>query len=248
MLRQLRSTLRSFTSTGSFIGSSQPQPSLAWQRHFFSRSGIPRHGPRTNQYRQYGSRPRQLSAGVQCTIWTSLASLALSEDIDWEEFRFQTLAIIHSITREEDEGERWRKLCAVSGSALASFSETELEHFGRHTAPIQVPYDVVTGIMTAPDPEVEGGTLVVCIGMVVRTKEGLYLTEHGDRLTDLSQDIMPKIEAFARNLEGSPKVRGCLVLLDQDGGWKSLYWDGRRWINIIFVECQTAESMAPLFV
>ncbi|KAI1353643.1 hypothetical protein F5Y01DRAFT_275770 [Xylaria sp. FL0043] len=250
MLRQLRSWCRSMprslTSTDSFFRSSRPQPSLKWQRHFFSQPGIPRHGPRTHQYRQHGSSSRHLHAGIHCSIFTSIGALALSGETDWEVARARAIRLIGHIILEKDPEERWHTLCMMIAWSLASFCETDFDHLGYHNHPIRVPAFVQTTIMTAPDPEVEGGTLVVCVGMI-EDIEDTYLIENGDRLTDLAQTSIPQVEAFASKLEASPKVRGAMVLLDPGGNWKSLYWDGRRWINVVFLEWQTPESMASLF-
>ncbi|KAI0814036.1 hypothetical protein GGR55DRAFT_633803 [Xylaria sp. FL0064] len=249
MLRQLRSWCcsmpRSLTSTNSFFRSSRPQPSLKWQRRFFSQPGIPRHGPRTNQYRQHGSSSRHLHAGIHCTIFTSIGALVFSEEAGWEEGRANAVRLIGHIIHEKDPEERWRKLCTVIAWSLAWFCGTDFDHLEYYDRPIRAPDFVQTTIMTAPDPEVEGGTLVVWVGMV-QDIEDTYLTENGNRLTDLAETNIPEVEAFASKLEASPKVRGAMVLLDHDGNWKSLYWDGRRWINVVYLEWQTPESMARL--
>lgn len=217
MLRQLLAWCRNppHSLTSSLMRSSQSQRSLSWQRHFFSRSGIPRHGPRTNQYRHNGNRKRQLHASLHTTIYVSITALILNEELDWAERRSLAIETIQNITGEEDLREKWRKFYETGVSLLAAYSGADLEY---HEGAIRVPAGLgcfETRLFTTPDPEVEGGTLVLCLAAVRGAGGDTYFAENGNRLTDITVAIVPDVEVFASSLEASPRVRGAMVLLDR---------------------------------
>jgi hypothetical protein len=175
----------------------------------------------------------------------SIGFLVLNEGLDWDTRRSMGVDTVQWITLESDTQRKWDKFYETGESLLAAYSEAEEVEY--HTVCVRFDKTLEARILTAPDPEVEGGTLILCLGTLRDPAEDedqeTYFSEHGNRLTDATEAMLPEIEALARSLPASPKVRGAMLLLSQDGDWKSLYWDGRRWINIIFLEWQTAESM-----
>ncbi|KAI0968411.1 hypothetical protein F4678DRAFT_442958 [Xylaria arbuscula] len=251
MLRQLLGWCRSPPRilTSSLIRPSQPQPRFLLQRHFFSRSGIPRHSPRTNQHGQNGNRARHLYAHIHCTILVSIMGIVLTEADDWWKWRRAAIHIVIDIMNEEDPNSRWKKVWALSEWLLQKFSG--VEHIDYPDVDFRekawgIPSGMEARLMTAPDPDVEGGTLVLFVGMMMDAQEDTYVVEDGYERFHNFNLVAPAIETFAREkLETWPRVRGAVLLIEQDG-WSSVYWDGRRWINVIFLEWQTRESMAHI--
>ncbi|KAI8626247.1 hypothetical protein F5Y19DRAFT_447692 [Xylariaceae sp. FL1651] len=225
-----------------------PQQFLFRQVHFSPRSRILRHGPQNNHHHhhQWGKSSRQLHARIYGSVYTSIGFLVLNEALDWEVRRNLGIETVQNITLEADSARKWRKFYETGESLLAAYSGAEVEH---HEGAIRFREEagwgdeLETRVLTAPDPEVEGGTLVLCLSVLRDPEEEIYFSEHGNRLTDATMTVLPEVEAFARALPASPKVRGAMILLQQDGDWKSLYYDGTRWINIVYLEWQTAESM-----
>ncbi|TGJ84568.1 hypothetical protein E0Z10_g4183 [Xylaria hypoxylon] len=245
MLRQLgvgcRNPAHSLTSR--LFRSPQLPSSLSWQQRLFSQSKIPRHGPRTNHYRQNGNGTRQLQARIYGSIYTSIGFLVLNEALDWDVRRAMGVETVENIALEKDANEMWRKFEETGQSLLAAYTGADVEY---HEDAIRVPSDVDSveaKVFTAPDPDVEGGIMLLCLAELKDPEGDTYFASNGNRLTDVTDSLAPKVEAFASSLEASPKVRGVMLLLQQDGDWKSLYWDGKRWLNVVYLEWQTAESM-----
>ncbi|KAI1131394.1 hypothetical protein F5Y10DRAFT_233582 [Nemania abortiva] len=247
MLRQLwaacRNPARSLTS--SLLRSSQPQRSLPWQQHFFSQSRIPRHGPRTpSDYRQSAKGRQRLQAHIRGTIYVSIAFLIVNDALDWGTRRRIGVEKMHEILYAENTKKMAFKFWATGYALLGMYSGGEVDQ-DTFYGPADAGWGEreIQGIrMIAPDPDDEGGVLLLCVLMVFPPDEDTYLPEHS-RLTDAALVTIPEFEALARGLPESPKVRGGMVLLEETGDWKCLYWDGKRWINLIFIEWQSAESM-----
>ncbi|KAI1296977.1 hypothetical protein F5Y03DRAFT_291997 [Xylaria venustula] len=251
MLRQFLGGCRSPPRilTSSLIRQSQPQPRFLLQRNFFSRSGIPRHGPRTNQHGQNGNRPRYLYAHIHCTIYLSVMSIYLTEAEDWWKWRRMAIHMMIETLAEEDVTQKWKNLWALSHWLLQRFSG--IEHIDYHHINFRengwgIPNSIEARLMTAPDPDVEGGTLMLFVGMEMDAQQETYVVENGDPPMPHLGLIAPAMETFAREeLETWPRVRGAIVLVEHDG-WTCVYWDGKRWINVNFLEWQTRESMAHI--
>ncbi|RWA11540.1 hypothetical protein EKO27_g3581 [Xylaria grammica] len=252
MLRQLgvgcRNPAHSLASR--LFRSPRPQSRLSWQRHFFSQSRIPRQaprsGPQTNYHRQNGNGARQLHAGIYASVCVSIGFLVLNDTLDFKVRRRIGIEVVQSVTGQKDVKERWIKFYETGHWLLTAYCGGHVEY---HEDAIRAPDDcglVNVTIFSSRDPDVEGGTVVLCL-VALRNQEGdTYFPTNGNRLTDVTESLIPKVEAFASGLEASPKVRGAMVLLEEDGDWKSLYWDGMRWINVVYLEWQTAESMGFL--
>ncbi|KAI0870181.1 hypothetical protein GGS24DRAFT_493191 [Hypoxylon argillaceum] len=247
MLRQLwaayRNPARSLSA--SFLRSPRPQPTSPWQRYLFSRSGISRQGPRISHHGQNTKGPRPLQARVYATIFVSIGFLVLDEELDWQMRCMIARDVVQHITLAPDTDCRQARFWKMGKMLLAEYSGSEVEH---HEDVCHIPADAVwasdlgTRVLTAPDPEVEGGTLVLCLASLRGLDNEFYLPATNNRLYDVASTLIPQIEAFARGLDASPRVRGAM-LLEEKGAWISLYWDGTRWINVIYLEWQTAESI-----
>ncbi|KAI1323363.1 hypothetical protein F5Y16DRAFT_348270 [Xylariaceae sp. FL0255] len=259
MLRRLwtgsRAPAHSFTS-GLSKG---PQSALPRRPlHTFTRPRIPPHGERRNyhhhhQHQQNGHKGPQVlqKTGIYCSVYTSIGYLVLNEDLDWHERLDLAIDKVQDVTLEPDFEKKWTKFIDLGHSLLDKFSGAEIEE---HQGEIRLRDDsgwggsndqLRTRLYTAPDPDVEGGVLVLCLGILKDLDDTeTYLSGGGgNRLTDCTEAIIPEMEYFARRLPESPRVRGAMIVLQEDGDWKSLYWDGKRWINIVYLEWQTAESM-----
>jgi hypothetical protein len=170
----------------------------------------------------------------------------LNEALDWETRCALAVDMVQSITLEDDVEERSRKFYATGESLLVAYSGAEIEH---HEGAIRLRADdgwgdnLETRILTAPDPDFEGGTLVLGLATLRDPGKETYFAVHGNRITDATESVLSEMEVFASTLPASPRVRGALLLLDQNGDWKCVYWDGKRWINIVYLEWQTAGSM-----
>ncbi|KAI0537461.1 hypothetical protein GGR58DRAFT_471662 [Xylaria digitata] len=250
MLRQLglgcRNPAQSLTSR---LFRSSQQSSLPRQRHFFSQSRIPRRASRANHHRQHGNSRqrgnsrRQLHARIYGSIYTSIGFLVLNDALDWDARRALAVETVQYITMEREVKEKWRKFYETGQSLLAAYSGNDVEYL---KDAIRVPSDLdylEVKIFRASDPDVEGGTMLLCLAALEDPEGDTYIPANGNRLTDATDALVPEIEALASTLPASPRVRGVMVLLQQDGDWKSLYWDGKRWINVVYLEWQTAESM-----
>ncbi|KAI1111176.1 hypothetical protein F5Y14DRAFT_454330 [Nemania sp. NC0429] len=188
-----------------------------------------------------GKSPRRLHAGIYGMILVPIEYMVLDETLDMEARRHKALITINAIEEEKNVAARWRKFYETGEAVLAAFSGAEVEsHEGAVRVPAGSSWAVNADrvrVLTTPDPDVEGGTFLVCLVLMGKTKD-VYIATHVDSnpTTDIALDMIPGVEAFARSLPESPKVRGAMVVLqDPIGDFKSLYWDGKRWINIVFI-------------
>lgn len=168
--------------------------------------------------------------------------MVCNEELDWKTRSLVAIGAVQNIMSEPDVIGKWSKFYETCELILGAYSGGEVEY---HEGAVRIPAGVSWAasdrqirIMTAPDPEVEGGTLLLCLVALDESKEDVYIASHGDSdlYTDVALDMIPEVEAFARRLPLSPKVRGGMVVLDPAGSWKSLYWDGRRWINLVYLD------------
>ncbi|KAI1340713.1 hypothetical protein F5Y15DRAFT_49447 [Xylariaceae sp. FL0016] len=204
-----------------------------------------RHQGSSHQSNQ--QRPRQLEAKVYGTIYVSIGFLVLNEALDWHARRDLGIRTVQDITLERDDTQKWQKYHSTSLEVFGAYVggvEHVVAHGTLHLPPSAGWDDALeTRLYSALDPEssVAEERIVLCVGALRADEtEDVYVSEHGNRLTDATEDLLAPYEAFARSLGAR---RGGLLLLQEDGDWKSMYWDGLRWINIIYLEWQTAESM-----
>ncbi|KAJ8126437.1 hypothetical protein O1611_g7199 [Lasiodiplodia mahajangana] len=71
--------------------------------------------------------------------------------------------------------------------------------------------DLQVAVLTAPDPEVEGGIIVLSIAVILDAA-GTYIPQHGSRIIDAALTIIPEVEAFASGLAESPREYPMLYL------------------------------------
>ncbi|GAP88575.2 hypothetical protein SAMD00023353_7000500 [Rosellinia necatrix] len=173
----------------------------------------------------------------------------LNEALDWDQRMSTAIETVERITHEKNVRRMWSIFYETGQALLATYSGAEVVY---HHDAVRVPSkggwagELEIKMFTSPDPEVEGGVLVLCLA-TLGDQMDTYVTVDTNQLTDATEAIIPGVEEFASTLQGSPKVRGAILILQDNGNWKNVYWDGRRWINIIYLEWQTAESMGFVF-
>ncbi|KAI4861030.1 hypothetical protein F4820DRAFT_82301 [Hypoxylon rubiginosum] len=226
-------------------------PRQSRQSSFFTHKvTFPRHGPRTRQP-GYGRRVLRASpSGIYGTIFMSIVMLVPADSMDYQTRREVAFATFYHVMNAPDEKTK-----------VLRFWVTGLELFARYAGAADaaevdrtrwlVELDPASGwtrddlqatVVTAPDPERPGGTLVFCQAVLYDPDPGtVYVAEHGNRATDAAEDLLVKVEEFARELGGP--VRGGILLMQPNGDWKNVYFDGKRWINVVYLEWQTAASM-----
>ncbi|XXH01834.1 hypothetical protein Hte_008196 [Hypoxylon texense] len=231
---------------------------------------FPRHGPRTRHPGQQQGRRRYHHyhhhvlragpSGIYGTIFMSIVLLVTDPTMDWQARQEAALATVYGIMYEPDEavkiGRFWRTglelLGAYAGIAAAEIRVYDPRRQLGSTSSSSSALGALPGwpddelawvVCTAPDPEWPGGTLVLCQAVLFDPPDpdAVYVAEHGNRATDASEALLVKVEEFARGLGGP--VRGGILLMQPNGDWKSVYFDGKRWINVVYLEWQTAASM-----
>ncbi|KAJ2985928.1 hypothetical protein NUW58_g5275 [Xylaria curta] len=227
-----RNPVRSLTS--SLFRSTQPQQGLQCQRHF-SQAEIQRQIARTKCYDRNGKGPRRLHAGIHGTIFTSIALLVLNDTLDFESRKLLGYKMVESIRWVEDVESRFSKFRQTGESLLAGYSGGPVEYHEGVVRNLGDGTDVK--ILTAPDPDVEGGTLPprpVTLSDLDSTC--ISPSRGGNRFADTADALIPKLEGFASGLGYSPRVRGAMVVFTHTSDWVCVYWDGKRWINIVYLE------------
>ncbi|KAI1760174.1 hypothetical protein GGR53DRAFT_470587 [Hypoxylon sp. FL1150] len=216
------------------------------QSSFFTHKvTFPRHGPRT---RRPGHGRAVLSAsqsGIYGTVFMSIVMLVTDESMDYRTRQDLAFAIVHNIMGEADYTNKIARYWATGQLILASYSGSDIKVHGRlrpDPASGWTDDELEAVVMTAPDPDWPDGTLVFCQAVLFDPDpDAVYIAEHGNRATDAAEALLTKVEEFAKD-HGGP-VRGALLLMQPNGDWKSLYWDSKRWINVVYLEWQTAASM-----
>ncbi|KAK6849310.1 hypothetical protein PG995_013143 [Apiospora arundinis] len=196
------------------------------------------------------ARPTVLKAHVYGTLFLSIALLVTDESIDWDRRIELGIDMVQNVTSPPTYAGKKLEFEIVGAGLLSLFSGAGPDTLQLHegltaTAESQMADQLENWVMTAPDPDVEGGTLILCQSVFVGEDEpDFYVSTHGSMNNDAAEALMPPFEEFAATLKakGGP-VRGALLLLQASGDWKCIYWDGKRWFNLIFLEWQTAESM-----
>ncbi|KAI0404693.1 hypothetical protein F4802DRAFT_565955 [Xylaria palmicola] len=245
MLRQLWSggrnparTLANGRHLGSFCRPSQLRQSPSCQRHFLSRANIRPPSPQTNNYRQDGEGPPLLHGGIHGTVILSLCFFLLNYKPEYYDSHIiQGENYVYNIARERDPEKRTKKLYEVGDYLLSALGEVE-----NHGRPFSVPEegDVDFRVLTAPNPRVKGGKTLLCLVPLRSLGDQTRLDASGNRFKDVSEAMIPKIEAFAGRWPGS---RGAMLILDETGDWMTLLWDGKKWLNIAFLEWQSEDFL-----
>lgn len=175
----------------------------------------------------------------------SIVMLVTDESIDYQTRQDLAFATVYNIMHEPDHKTKIARYWATGQFMLASYSGSEIQVHGKlrpDPASGWTDDELEAVVLTAPDPDWPDGTLVFCQAVLHDPDpDAVYIAEHGNRATDAAEALLAQVEEFARD-HGGP-VRGGLLLMQPNGDWKSLYWDSKRWINVVYLEWQTAASM-----
>ncbi|KAK7911181.1 hypothetical protein PG985_013662 [Apiospora marii] len=203
-----------------------------------------------------GPKPRVLRAHIYGTLFLSVALLVPDESMDWDARSELGIKTVQDILRPATYAEKKHEFMMTGAALLALYSGGQADDVQVHETPLvataesQMEGHLQNLVLTAPDPEVPGGTLVLCQSVFVDDHEPeFYVSTHGSMNNDAAEALIPPFEEFARTLRaaGGGPVRGAMLLLEASGSWKCIYWDGKRWFNLIFLEWQTAESMGFVY-
>lgn len=210
---------------------------------------------RPSQHRsRHGASPKPtiLRAHIYGTLFLSIALLVPDESLTWDARCELGIKTVQDIVRQDTYAQKKHEFIMTGAALLALYSGGGADDVQVHEAPLavtaasQMEGQLQNLVLTAPDPEVEGGTLVLCQSVFVDDHEpDFYVSTHGSMNNDAAEALIPPFEEFARKLQaaGGGPVRGAMLVLQASGDWKCIYWDGKRWFNLIFLEWQTAESM-----
>jgi hypothetical protein len=179
-------------------------------------------------------------------VFLSIALLVTDESLDWSTRQSAATQVVQEITGAPDHATQLHNFWAVGPALLQAHAGADAVR--HHAASTVRPTDdsgladeLEVRLMTAPDPEIPGTTLMLCQAAFVREEEpDFYVATHHDRMLDAAMALIPALEDFAK---GYAPARGAMLVLYPDGNWYCLYFDGCRWLNMIFLEWQTAETM-----
>ncbi|KAI0179873.1 hypothetical protein GGR52DRAFT_216180 [Hypoxylon sp. FL1284] len=192
---------------------------------------------------------RAAASGIYGTIFMSIVMLVADESMSYQSRQALALSSVYDIMQERDPDEKIRRYWATGRAALEAYAAAggpdDVVVCGAVRPDPRAGWaddEIDAVVMTAPDPEWPGGTLVFCQAVLFDMEpDAIYVAEHGNRATDAAEALLVTVEEFARDLGGP--VRGGLLIMQPSGDWKSLYFDGKRWINVVYLEWQTAASM-----
>ncbi|KAK8135641.1 hypothetical protein PG984_003581 [Apiospora sp. TS-2023a] len=221
--------------------------------HIRPPQGIPRQCPSQHRSRHGASpKPTVLRAHIYGTLFLSIALLVPDESLTWDARCELGIKTVQDIVRPATYAEKKHEFMMTGAALLALYSGGQADDVQVHEQPLvataesQMEGQLQNLVLTAPDPEVKGGTLVLCQSVFLDDHEPeFYVSTYGSMNNDAAEALIPPFEDFARKLQaaGGGPVRGAMLLLQASGDWKCIYWDGKRWFNLIFLEWQTAESM-----
>ncbi|KAH8664514.1 hypothetical protein BX600DRAFT_464580, partial [Xylariales sp. PMI_506] len=212
-------------------------------------------------------RPAMLLAGIYGPIFLSIALLVTDETLDWPTRSQIGMQVVQSVVGQPDHESKTHNFWSLGPALLKEYvgSTGEIEYHNHYGTSDQDGAGDVVGnnhyralrpteesgmedqldvrLMTAPDPDHPGGTVVLCQVAVATAEEEPedYVALHGGWAEDVAYSLFPAFERFAGSLPGP--ARGVMLVLYPQGNWYCLYWDGKRWLNLLFLEWQTAASM-----
>jgi hypothetical protein len=197
----------------------------------------------TSRGTERARQPVVLRSGIYGTIYLSIALLVTDEQLDWTTRQSAGMEAVHEVTHAETHEEQLKRFWALGPALLKAHSGKDVQHH----EPIQptedsgLADDLEVRLMTVPDPETPGATLVLCQAAFVDEEEPeFYVATHYDRMSDAAHSLFPDFEKFAKSYNSA---KGALLIIHPDGNWYCLYYDGHRWLNMIFLEWQTAASI-----
>lgn len=175
----------------------------------------------------------------------SIAMLVTDENMSYPERQELALKTVYNIIFEQDEEAKLKRYWETGRWLLATYSGTEVQDHGYLQAAPDSGWgddDLEARLMTTPDPDFPGTTFIFCQAVLYDFEPSeVYIAQHGNRATDAAEAMLSAFESFARHQEGP--VRGVILLMQPNGDWKSLYFDGKRWINVVYLEWQTPATL-----
>ncbi|ORY58724.1 uncharacterized protein BCR38DRAFT_446388, partial [Pseudomassariella vexata] len=177
-------------------------------------------------------------------IYVSIGLLVVSEpDLDFQGRQQLGVDIVQSLTQEKDQETRHQRFWEIGPVILESHSGFPVTQHGALPLDSKSEWrnQIETQVFSAPDPDDREKNFVVCQVYFKEPQDlEFYVSVYGNLLTDVTEDIIPTYENTAKALNVN---RGVLLLLAPNGDWKSIYYDGKRYVSVVFLEWQTAESM-----
>ncbi|OTB02059.1 hypothetical protein M426DRAFT_25070 [Hypoxylon sp. CI-4A] len=176
----------------------------------------------------------------------SIAMLVTDTSIDYRERQEIALKTVYDIILEADEATKVQRYWDTGLSLLHKYSAAEIQDHGSLSPDPELGWredELETRLMTTPDPDYPRSTFVFCQAVLYdhEPDDSVYVAQHGNRATDATEALLPAFEAFVERCDGP--VRGVILLMQPNGDWKSVYFDGKRWINVVYLEWQTPATL-----
>lgn len=175
----------------------------------------------------------------------SIAMLVTDTTLDYKERQELALKTVYDIITELDEKKKLKRYWETGLQLLGLYSGAEIQHHGHLQPDPQAGWrddELETWLLSTPDPDYPGWTFVFCQALLHDLDPSdVYIAQHGNRATDATEALLPAFEDFARDRDGP--VRGVILLMQPNGDWKSVYFDGKRWINVVYLEWQTPATL-----
>lgn len=238
MFRVFQQCCRGFSAARPHLGTKVPA-----QFHVARRPASERVFSNVRRAQNYGKASLVLRSGIYGTIYLSIALLVTDESLDWATRQNVGIEAVQEITHAESHEEQLDRFWALGPALLKAHSGQDAEHHEplKPSEESGLAEDLVVRLMTAPDPEVPGQNLVLCQAAFVEEEvPDFYVATHSDRMSDAAHSLFPEFEQFTKDHNAT---KGALLIIHPDGNWYCLYYDGKRWLNMIFLEWQTAASM-----
>ncbi|KAI1848614.1 hypothetical protein JX266_005473 [Neoarthrinium moseri] len=203
---------------------------------------------RNNGARSLAARPRPknssvLYANIYGSIYLSIALLVTDDSLDWLTRRHAGVEAVQEITLAKDFATKTKNFWALGPALLHAYSGKDVEHHEglQPTEESGMVDELEVRLMTVPDPDDSDTTLFLCQATFKSEAEPeFYVATRSNRMEDAAYSLMPSVDKVNQQ---HLAARGLLLLLYPDGSFHCLYYDGRRWLNLLFLEWQTAESM-----
>ncbi|KAI1075945.1 hypothetical protein F5B20DRAFT_557629 [Whalleya microplaca] len=210
----------------------RPRPQS--QPCFTHRLAGPRHGPRGHT-----PQPKVLKAGIYGTIYISIALLMTNESLDWETRSRIAIDEVEKVMSAQDTETKTKRYWELAPRLLKRWSGAKVVRHDRlRGVDPESPWQVEIRMMTTKDPDKPGGTFVLCQGLIVDpANPNAYFWD----FRKVTEPLLPAFETFAKKY--GPDTRGALLIYQPNGGFQTVYFDGKRAFNVAFLEWQTAASI-----
>lgn len=177
----------------------------------------------------------------------SIGMLVTDTSLDFSERKRLAMKAVYGIIMEEDLQVMLLRYWSTGDWLLRLYSGAAVTHHGRLRPAAESGWsddELDARLMSTPDPDFPGSTFLLCQAVLYDREQDeseVYVSEFGSRSADATEALLASFEAFAK--ECKEPVRGVLLLMESDGGWRSIYFDGKRWINVLYLEWQTAANL-----